>query len=1150
MLLLNSPALLVTWICVFFPMMTTLSVGSIEIPCINNTGIATNSSITPFPLVSNQSYTLTNCVSDVVFIDLMLGSSSSTVFENVTVRVAGGNVLPRLSTAIASSATTSSSVPSTVRNIHVVVEQAHAVGEMIVSGGLPLTMVDISSGTATLQDITVTFVDSSLRLDVATANGAAVVVAPMLFLRPGAGAASVILSGVTISVVNSLLSVNANIIGNSSSLNNMVAMASFSMTQTGVMELIEVLAVNSTFVLMMVSAQPPSPLIYQECETAVISIRSDANKYTSSVTLRRASLIADLNTNLTIRCRVPRASSDIVAAVKIGSSMQAVHGVTILIKDSFAVIQNICRSNCSADDASFPRARVVCFAGNTRESNLMLSNITIVASHSMMILDSPKSALAVTVQNNAALHGLFINVLNCSAEVSSGNLNVGLSSRTQAIVDVSSSSNATQVYVLVRQVNATFFAESGDCMIALSAVVGALDNISYSRIEVVDVVVTSRTMNGTIFTIGTIFNLSDVLAPITMGTSLVNIAMQSTASLSVGVGLSISIKNATLDVLHATTVPTGPLFLLVVSIASIVNVVRLLTNSRIHVANSHIARSFPSTYLSLAGVIPSPGAHFNITAIVNLFDATSAILTINPQLATFASVMYEISGGLPPTIVHTNVSTQIIKNCTVSYSNAPQQTDCIALVMPPGVSNKCTYTIEDTQPLPSTRSVGSIIGVIGQSRLVNSSVTARRIRGLCMLMFACFKPTSFEGPLTALTFTGVSLYYGNYGIPMHQHPIGTQDTSFALDLRERSEVSSGRRVPACLTITHSVFKGFTALLMPDSINITSASPPSRVSPTLLALGCNVWDDVGLPHTLITSNTTVLNYVQYPWGMYNESIACHGLPGTSTVSVSTTLALHKPAPPPPAVPPGAVSTVTSVAGVIGAAAAAMIDAQSLVALGRSVCAPQAMHEATSASQFLLSPFYSLGDYAMVFGNLGLFLLFHGMHRFQLYRRKKLLERTSLASVTLLPELPSVVDGVVGGNPTAASPLATTIMRPAVSLKFPNHSISMAMLLAPGVVNGGMRGIFSGEVVDTIGGVVALIAVSLGVWWRWRSGNLREVKLMRFVPWPHQGCVAPCVWAVSGSPRRPSQLVYSHRRSQASPYPRRGALACGLYCAASN
>ncbi|CUG48015.1 transmembrane protein, putative [Bodo saltans] len=220
---------------------------------------------------------------------------------------------------------------------------------------------------------------------------------------------------------------------------------------------------------------------------------------------------------------------------------------------------------------------------------------------------------------------------------------------------------------------------------------------------------------------------------------------------------------------------------------------------------------------------------------------------------------------------------------------------------------------------------------------------------------------------------------------------------------------------------------------------------------------------------------------------------------------------------------------------------MIDAQSLVALGRSVCAPQALHEATSASQFLLSPFYSLGDYAMVFGNLGLFLLFHGMHRFQLYRRNKTFERTTatlyhnnpppVAKHSNMHDLNPAASGAVASSPLTmiTSLPTTTIMRPAVALKFPNHSISLAMLLAPGVVNGGMRGIFSGEVVDTIGGVVGLVAVSLGVWWRWRSGNLRELKPMRFVLWPHhvrRSFIAP--WLLPYGQWGPLSLRSTHGR----------------------
>ncbi|CUG86557.1 transmembrane protein, putative [Bodo saltans] len=77
-----------------------------------------------------------------------------------------------------------------------------------------------------------------------------------------------------------------------------------------------------------------------------------------------------------------------------------------------------------------------------------------------------------------------------------------------------------------------------------------------------------------------------------------------------------------------------------------------------------------------------------------------------------------------------------------------------------------------------------------------------------------------------------------------------------------------------------------------------------------------------------------------------------------------------------------------------------------------------------------------------------------------------------------------------------------LRPDASLKYPNHSIGAAILLAPGIVVGGVRGLFSGDAASITSGVVALLSIGAAVWWRVREGRTRTVaKLMRFVPYRH-------------------------------------------------
>jgi hypothetical protein len=174
-----------------------------------------------------------------------------------------------------------------------------------------------------------------------------------------------------------------------------------------------------------------------------------------------------------------------------------------------------------------------------------------------------------------------------------------------------SSDNATNVIIVVQRTTITCFIESGDCAIAYSSVVGVLDNISHASIHVADVVMTSRIINGTAPILRCVF------AALTMTTHIVYAAMYTAAYAKTGVNITITVVNATLDVIHATTLPPGPLFMLVLSTASIVNVVRALTNCSI-----------------------------SVTADVNLCDVTGAVVSTNEQLSQFAWLIYPSTGGV------------------------------------------------------------------------------------------------------------------------------------------------------------------------------------------------------------------------------------------------------------------------------------------------------------------------------------------------------------------------------------------------------------------------------------------------------------------------------------------------------------------------
>jgi hypothetical protein len=591
-----------------------LCVAGLEIPCTTTANRST------FFVVSSVNYTLTDCVSDLLFIDLAPTQTISiTVLENVTVHVVGGNVLPRFR------ATGSNWVPPSIQNVHVMVDGAHVSHNvtMTTDSEPAHTMLDISGGTiTTVIGVSVTFVNASLRLVVGTSNGARVRVAPLMLLVVGGGQGTATLRDVAVVVENSLISVNVSINGASNSVSNsLVAMSSLSVVRSGLMEQIQMSVVNSTLVLAKMSEAPASGF-YSGADATLFSVRCDESA-ANVVELRGVSVVLSVGAKVTVLCRVPRISSDTAAVVSIGCGMHVMEGVTVDVSNTVALVENRCGSDCGvavnvlSQQNPFPLARVINLCGIVAVTDMR--NITVVVVASTMIIDSPKSAVFITVQGSAALTGLLINASDCLVRVSSSELNVGEASRTQVLAEVMSINNATNVQIVVQRITIAGFIESGDCAIAYSSVVGVLDNISHASIHVADVVVTSRIINGTAPILRSVF------AALTMTTHIVYVAMYTPAYVNTGVNISITVVNATLDVIHATTLPTGPLYMLVLSTASIVNAVRSLTNCSIAVADSHVVRSPHPSGPPLAGVLPFSGASFNASAVVNLCDVTKLL---------------------------------------------------------------------------------------------------------------------------------------------------------------------------------------------------------------------------------------------------------------------------------------------------------------------------------------------------------------------------------------------------------------------------------------------------------------------------------------------------------------------------------------------
>ncbi|CUG47331.1 membrane-associated protein, putative [Bodo saltans] len=1082
---------------------------NITIPCVNSTD-----DNTPQPFVqSHSNYTLINCTSDLIFIDLAANTtapSSSTTFgvlENVTICVLGGTVLPRLYF----------SSTTMMQNVNIFVVGVNVTNGLISPGASQsssspvMSIVDISGSSGnivSIRNIAITIEKSELTLKANATAGGGIVVSPLMYLV--STAKDVVISGVSLTILDSHISLHVNISELAGTVeHNIVALAAVGLPSLGSMGHLRLVVMSSSLTLSMIATEPTLGK-YVDTDPTIFYVRAVNNELSylspNAIATNLTDAVFTFSNASSFNVSVVVPGTNDAASVLSIRFFSVVENILVTVQNKTKMsVECVCGgSTCAAVQERYPSARIVetSFAAT-------MTGITLNAQHATFMLNTPRLALAFTWQNALILRNVTLMVADCSFSAVSVHLNVNLASRTQSLIDISSNDHATAVFVLVANSTIDFRIESGACKVAIGAVVGLLDNVSFSSVQVDNVTVTSSLIDGTAIVVNNTF-----ITMLTMLTTIVNLAMQFPAYANTGQHIQINVRHSSVDATHSTKINESAVTFLaiVVSLVSVVNIVRNMSDSTVYVEAVHVRQLFPPAASSLQGIPPvNPGnVLWNITTLANYFDATSTVLdTLNlaPQ------IVEEFLGGTPPTAGHTNMTTTIAGNSSVTWaptiiSSSSSSSDHVALVTLPGVSIGASFQLSRSSTIGGASSkygIGSVLASIGKVTLRNSVVNASEISGVAMLLFVSVDALTLDGDDTALRFQKIELQRSAQD--GQQFALRASDTTTIFV----SPFGSTTLVPL-LFIQQCTFQGFHALLMPKAFTLLhsgSASVHTGVQNKLLELGCNAWDGVGLPAALVTSNKSLLPLIKYPWGLFNTSILCHGFQNwTSSKSLSSTMMLPIAAVAPPLVPPITVSTVTSIAGVVGAAAAAssaMMDAQSLVALGRSVCAPQALHEATSASQFLLSPFYSLGDYAMVFGNLGLFLMFHVVHRLLLWRRACGRHQVPPALLSSF-SAPSIPEGRNSLLPRGGGAYSS----PESEMRFPNLSIIVGMVLAPGVVNGGVRGLLSGDILETVAGIVALCVSAVGIWTRVRTGRSRGVQRMRFIHWPHhvrQSFIAP-------------------------------------------
>lgn len=285
---------------------------------------------------------------------------------------------------------------------------------------------------------------------------------------------------------------------------------------------------------------------------------------------------------------------------------------------------------------------------------------------------------------------------------------------------------------------------------AVCSVVGFLDNVSFSMIHVTNVTVNATFIDGTAIASGD----SSSLTSLTMLSTIVNIAMQNASLVSTGKNIAVNVVSSSIDVVHATTIPIGITFMIVLSAASAISVVRSMENAMLSADGTHVRRSFltkPSVAIGSGGVLPPFGTALNITAVISFFDASSALSTF-PSLTFFIQQLLKVTGS-PAVCVHTNTTATLTTNCTaecIAAATVPvtvvnASTSFIALFLLPRVANRSTFAVRNTRGGGDPSLGASVIGAIGQTRFVDSAVIAKDVSATAMLLFAAVAPLVLEG---------------------------------------------------------------------------------------------------------------------------------------------------------------------------------------------------------------------------------------------------------------------------------------------------------------------------------------------------------------------------------------------------------------------
>ncbi|CUF13969.1 membrane-associated protein, putative, partial [Bodo saltans] len=397
--------------------------------------------------------------------------------------------------------------------------------------------------------------------------------------------------------------------------------------------------------------------------------------------------------------------------------------------------------------------------------------------------------------------------------------------------------------------------------------------------------------------------------------------------------------------------------------------------TRCHVTAEYEIRfhnpQMPLPFLALSvntGIVVAPLNNTDGSLVVSASTVTVMRLLILPDAAIITSWGTSVTTANSTSIINlaSGVSTETsIKNLLVHVSGCSMEliilsnvlpTDVRSMILLPPIAFNATIVISNTM-LHHSYAVGSALPTYA---LDHSIILVSGIAGVGALVNTDRQVTLNTAHLSIMNVSVSS-------------PVSTPTTAvtgYAINTVTPSGMIRFTGGGSRIVVNRSNFSGFGHLIA------AMASQPFCNIIDEIIVQCVVWDNSGaVPKHSVPSPTSCL-VVRRPF-----EVGCPYLESSLTASVSImpedNTTTPTPAPLVSTSTAAVVTAVTTVSTLLSLASAAGPFAQSLIIVGQSQCAPQAVQESTKDGRFLLSPFYALGDHGIVYGNIGLFGLLVGM-----------------------------------------------------------------------------------------------------------------------------------------------------------------------------